>query len=64
MNMQDIKSIAKEYGIKTGKLKKVELVQSIQIAEGNFDCFTTAAEKLCDQLECLWREDCFTLASK
>ena len=62
--MQEIKGIAKEIGINAGKLKKVELVQSIQLAEGNFDCFATAIDGICDQVECVWRQDCFSLAAK
>lgn len=64
MNMQDIRSIAKEYGLKTGKLTKVNLVRTIQLTEGNFDCFATASAGECDQTGCLWRDDCLTLAKK
>ena len=64
MNVQGIKTIAKDMGIKTGKLNKTSLVQSIQLVEGNFDCFATAYDSVCDQLECTWREDCFTQAKK
>lgn len=64
MNMQEIKVIAGSYGIKPGKLKKVDLVQSIQQAEGNFSCFATAVDGVCDQVECVWRKDCFLLAKK
>ena len=64
MNMQEIRHIAKEYGIKSGKQKKVDLVQSIQIAEGNFNCFATAVDGSCDQSTCIWRKDCFSLAKK
>jgi hypothetical protein len=64
MHMQDIRSIAKEHGLKTGKQTKVELVRHIQQAEGNFSCFATASAGICDQDDCLWREDCFTLAQK
>ena len=35
MQMTEIKSIAKQYHIKAGKLKKTELIKQIQIAEGN-----------------------------
>jgi len=64
MNMQDIRSIAKEYGLKTGKMTKVNLVRTIQLTEGNFDCFATASSGECDQTGCLWRDDCLTLAKK
>jgi hypothetical protein len=40
-------------------MEKAELIRAIQRAEGNFDCFGTAAEEECSQEECLWREECF-----
>ncbi|MDP2156724.1 MAG: Rho termination factor N-terminal domain-containing protein [Nitrospirota bacterium] len=60
MNLNDIKKIAKQMGIKAGKLKKDEVIRSIQRAEGNFDCFGTAMSCECLQAECLWREDCLS----
>ena len=62
--MQEIRTIAKEFGIKTAKQTKVDLVRTIQQAEGNFSCFATATAGDCDQTGCLWREDCFELAKK
>lgn len=64
MNMQDIRSIAKEKGLKTGKMTKIDLVRTIQSEEGNIACFATDVEGVCDQLGCSWRDDCFTLAKK
>lgn len=64
MNMKEITAIAKTIGIKTSKLKKVNLVRVIQRTEGNFDCFASAYENVCDQTECIWRKDCFELANK
>ncbi len=64
MHMQEIRSIAKEIGVKTAKLNKIDLVRSIQVAEGNFNCFATAADGICDQQDCIWRDDCFTAAKK
>lgn len=64
MNMQEIRELAKGYGIKTSRMSKVKLVQSIQLTEGNFDCFASAANSECDQLECVWRDDCFASAKK
>ena len=61
MNMQEIRSIAKEFGLKTSRISKVNLVRSIQQTEGNFDCFATATDGECDQSGCLWRKDCLSL---
>ncbi len=64
MDMQAIRDLAKEFGIKTSRMSKVKLIQSIQLTEGNFACFATATSGECDQLSCLWREDCFAAAKK
>lgn len=58
MNMNQVKAVAKERGVKPGKLKKTELVRAIQDAEGNPSCFSTEFSGICGQEECLWREDC------
>ncbi len=57
MKVTDIKAIAKSMDIKPGKMRKAELILAIQEAEGNFPCFGTA-EGSCDQIQCIWREDC------
>jgi len=64
MQMQEIRTIAKNFGIKTARQTKVELVRSIQVAEGNFSCFATATDGVCDQTDCVWRDDCFEAAKK
>lgn len=63
MNMQEIKHIAKDYGIKTTRMTKAQLIKQIQVAEGNFDCFATPVNAECDQIGCLWRDDCLTRTS-
>ncbi len=64
MNLQSVRSIARETGIKPGKLTKAKLIKTIQLKEGNFDCFATARNGICDQTGCLWRNDCFSSAKK
>lgn len=59
MNVQEAREIAKGMGVSPGKMKKVELIRSIQAKEGNFPCFQTAAHN-CDQMDCRWRNDCLT----
>jgi len=57
MHIQTIRSIAKDRGIKAGRMTKADLIRSIQQQEGNFDCFGSAVD-YCDQLQCSWRDDC------
>ena len=59
MKAQEIKAKAKDMGINPGRMKKMDLIRSIQTKEGNFPCFQTA-EKQCDQMSCCWRSDCLT----
>ncbi|MFA6054564.1 MAG: hypothetical protein WC769_04230 [Thermodesulfovibrionales bacterium] len=62
MKMQDIRNIAKERGLKvSSRINKTELIRSIQIAEGNTDCFETEHVNICGQINCLWREDCLAM---
>jgi hypothetical protein len=62
MKIEEVRSIAKAHHIKTAHLSKSELIRSIQSDEGNFDCFGTAIGGECDQVNCIWREDCFGAA--
>ncbi|MGA7594003.1 MAG: SAP domain-containing protein [Gallionella sp.] len=62
MKIEEIRSIAKARHIKTARLSKSELIKSIQSEEGNFDCFATADGGECDQVNCIWRDDCFGAA--
>ncbi len=64
MNMQEIREKAKDFGIKTSRMSKMKLIQTIQLSEGNFSCFASAIDNECDQVGCLWREDCFAAAKK
>ena len=60
MKMQEVRAKAKALGLKnTFGLSKMELIQMIQRAEGNFDCFGSATD-YCDQFHCCFREDCLT----
>ncbi len=64
MNVKEIQVFARNRGIKPGRLNKINLVRLIQREEGNFDCFATAYDGVCDQTNCYWREDCLKLAVK
>ena len=58
MNVKDIQAIARSMNLKTGKLKKIELIQMIQKEEGNDSCYGTSYVNTCGQDDCLWRDDC------
>ncbi|MHB1379940.1 MAG: SAP domain-containing protein [Desulfurivibrionaceae bacterium] len=60
MKMLDIKAKAKNLGIRAGKMKKEDLIRTIQEREGNFPCFGSAMEH-CSQEDCSWREDCLLM---
>ena len=58
MRMDDIRIIARERGIKSGNLKKGELIKKIQTEEGNTPCFGEDRCIPCGQGGCLWFTDC------
>lgn len=58
MTIDEIKKIAAQHHIKTGKARKSELVRAIQQAEGNQACFNSNSSATCGQDACLWRADC------
>lgn len=57
ITIKELRAIAKDLGVGTSRLHKGELIKTIQLAEGNFDCFGTAVD-YCDQVGCLFRMDC------
>ena len=60
MNMTDLRKKAKPLGIDAGKMKKEELIHSIQRAEGFTACFGKSNNQ-CQYTECCFREDCFKI---
>jgi len=56
MNMQEIRKIAKTWGVETNNgRKKGDIIRDIQIREGYSPCFDT--RETCDE-DCLWKKDC------
>lgn len=64
MKLEEIRAFANLRGIRPGKLSKTELIKSIQLEEGNFDCYGSASLGECDQGGCHWREDCFDASQR
>jgi len=61
MNFNEIRKMAKEMGINTYRMKKPEIIRSIQRTEGNMDCYGTDRARYCGEDRCLWRKDCLAL---
>lgn len=61
MNMSQIKAKARNLGITPGKMKKAELIHSIQLAENYTPCYGTSNGN-CPYTDCCFRADCFTPA--
>lgn len=57
MLMAEVREKAKVLGLKTARMKKIDIIKAIQETEGNFPCFGTAVD-YCDQSTCCFREDC------
>ncbi|MBW6510264.1 MAG: SAP domain-containing protein [Desulfuromonadales bacterium] len=58
MNMKEIKALAAQKGLRAGRLKKDELIRTIQKAENNNPCYMTNQVDQCREMTCLWRGDC------
>jgi hypothetical protein len=63
MKVAEIKIIALQKGIKPGKMKKADLIRTIQGQEGSITCFESAVNpitgtKPCDIAGCCWHSDC------
>lgn len=58
MKMKDVQKKAKAMGVTPGKLRKSDLIKSIQSAEGNEQCYQSEGSANCEQMDCCWREDC------
>lgn len=58
MRVEQIRAIARQRGLKTGKLRKNELIKAIQRDEGNEACYSSGRSGTCEQNACLWRQDC------
>lgn len=58
MKLAEVRELAAQRGLEAGKMKKTEIIRTIQAAEGNTTCFDTGTAAECVQSHCLWREDC------
>jgi len=59
MNVQEIREKAAIFGVQgVGRMRKADLVRSIQQAEGNSPCFGAEWRYNCGEIDCCWRDDC------
>jgi len=56
--------MAKDLGISTFRMKKVDIIRAIQRAENNMDCYATERVEYCNEESCLWRADCMAMGGK
>ena len=57
MKTNEIKSMAMKLNLDVRNMDKVQMVRSIQEAEGNDKCFNSGI-KDCPRKDCLWYNDC------
>ena len=58
MKMAEVKTKAKDTGVKPGKKNKISLVREIQTMEGNSPCFCSEIANICSISDCYWKQDC------
>jgi len=60
MEFNQIRKMAMEMGIKTYRMKKLQMILEIQRAENNIQCYGTPRIDTCNELNCMWRRDCIS----
>ena len=60
LSMSELRKKAKTLSITSGKMKKAELIHSIQEAEGYTVCFGKSSGQ-CFRTECCFRGDCLKI---
>ncbi len=60
MTLKQIKAKAKDLGIQPGKMKKAELIHTIQRTEGNIACFGQSGGS-CPNTDCCFMDDCLKI---
>jgi len=57
VKMPELRNMARDLGVNSFGKRKDDLIREIQLAEGNFDCFGSAAG-FCNQWTCKFRSLC------
>ncbi|MGK5091376.1 SAP domain-containing protein [Deltaproteobacteria bacterium TL4] len=58
MLINKVREIATKRGLSVVPKTKKGMIQAMQTQEGNKACFATNNSDICEQNQCLWREDC------
>lgn len=58
MRLEEIRKIARGFGIRPRGMRKGELIRTIQKTENNVPCYGTGRVDQCNETRCLWRGDC------
>ena len=53
--------VAPDAGAHVSNPVKIQLIRKFQRIEGNYDCCASAYTRVCQQFECLWRDECLAL---
>jgi len=61
MKYNEIQKMAKNRGVNTFQMKKKDMIMAIQRSENNIECFGSPRVEHCQELTCLWRDDCVSL---
>ena len=61
MKFNEIRKMAKEMQINTYRMKKTDIIRTIQKTENNIECYGTERINNCNEEMCLWRDDCLSL---
>jgi hypothetical protein len=64
MNTRNAKSeelTAPLTGFAISDIVKLQLVRKFQRLEGRLDCYASVCGRVCNQFECLWRDDCLAM---
>ena len=63
IQLQKKTRIENAYNSKPNYVDLVNLVRSIQRAEGNIDCYRRGGQE-CDQMNCAWRDHCLKASER
>ncbi len=64
MKFNQIRKMAREMGINTYRMKKTDIIRSIQRTENSIECYGTDRVTRCREESCLWKSDCLALFDK